>query len=91
MKYPCLCYEDEKALKAVSKSQLDAIVRVVLAYNEELAKEGRLTAAQALQLVETAVTVRVRTGAVSATDGPFAETKELFGGSFYSHRKTATK
>jgi hypothetical protein len=82
MKYACLCYEDQRALKALSKSQSDAIVRQILVCNEELARKGRLTAAQALQSVETTVTVRVRTGAVSATDGPFAETKEQFGGSF---------
>ena len=36
--------------------------------------------AQALQSVETATTVRIRNGKVSASDGPFAETKEQIGG-----------
>jgi hypothetical protein len=35
-----------------------------------------------LQPVETATTVRVRSGKVGTTDGPFAETKEQLGG-FY--------
>ncbi len=39
-------------------------------------------AAEALQPVETAATVRVRNGKVSVTDGPFAETKEQLAG-FY--------
>jgi hypothetical protein len=39
-------------------------------------------AAEALQPVKTARTVRVRNGKTSITDGPFAETKEQLGG-FY--------
>ena len=45
-------------------------------------KNGVLIAAEALQPVETATTVRVRNGRVSITDGPFAETKEQLAG-FY--------
>jgi hypothetical protein len=41
-----------------------------------------LVAAEALQPVETATTVRVRNGKVAVTDGPFAETKEQLAG-FY--------
>jgi hypothetical protein len=36
--------------------------------------------AQALQPPTSAVTVRVRSGETSVTDGPFAETKEAIGG-----------
>src|SRR5204863_8968062 len=43
---------------------------------------GVLIAAEALQPIETAATVRVRNGKVSVTDGPFAETKEQLAG-FY--------
>ena len=43
---------------------------------------GSLIAAEALQPVETATTVRVRQGRLSITDGPFAETKEQLAG-FY--------
>ena len=39
-------------------------------------------AAEALEPVDTATTVRVRNGKVSITDGPFAETKEQLAG-FY--------
>ena len=41
-----------------------------------------MVAAEALEPVATAVTVRVREGQVSVTDGPFAETKEQLTG-FY--------
>ena len=39
-------------------------------------------AAEALQPIDTATTVRVRNGKLSVTDGPFAETKEHLAG-FY--------
>jgi hypothetical protein len=45
-------------------------------------KSGHYVAAEALQPVKTARTVRVRNGKTSITDGPFAETKEQLGG-FY--------
>jgi hypothetical protein len=82
MKYLCLCYEEEEKLKAMPGGEWDTIVREVDAYNEELRKKGHLIAAQALQSVSTARTVRVRNGIVSTTDGPFAETKEQLGGYF---------
>jgi hypothetical protein len=34
----------------------------------------------ALELPENAITVRVRDGKMSATDGPYMETKEVLGG-----------
>jgi hypothetical protein len=43
---------------------------------------GVLLAAEPLQPVETATTVRVRNGRMTVTDGPFAETKEQLAG-FY--------
>ena len=46
------------------------------------AQSGVLLAAEALQPVDTATTVRVRNGKLSVTDGPFAETKEQLAG-FY--------
>ena len=48
----------------------------------ELRRSGVLLAAEALQPVETATTVRVRNGKLSVSDGPFAETKEQLAG-FY--------
>ncbi len=82
MKYVCLCYDEEAKLKAMPKTEWDAIVREVHAYNEELRKKGHLITAEALQSVQMATTVRVRNGKLSTTDGPFAETKEQLGGFF---------
>ena len=75
MKYLCLVYMEEKTLDAVPDSDC-------MAYGNELRKSGRYIAAEALQSVHSATTVRVRNGKVSMTDGPFAETKEQLAG-FY--------
>ena len=75
MKYLCLVYMEEKTLEAVPD-------RDCMAYGASLRKSGRYIAAEALQRVATATTVRVRDGKVSLTDGPFAETKEQLAG-FY--------
>lgn len=75
MKYLCLVYMEERTLDAVPD-------RECLAYGESLRKSGRHLAAEALEPVATATTVRVRNGKVSLIDGPFAETKEQLAG-FY--------
>src|SRR6266478_9549790 len=75
MKYLCLVYLDEKKLDAVPDSECKAC-------GDGLRKSGHHIAAEALQSVDTATTVRVRNGKISVTDGPFAETKEQLAG-FY--------
>jgi hypothetical protein len=82
MKYLCLVYDDERNLDALSDGELDGLVTQCLAVDEDLRKRGLVIASEALQPVQTATTVRVRNGKVSATDGPFAETKEQLGGFF---------
>ncbi len=56
--------------------------RECVANGEALRQAGHYVAAESLQPVSTAATVRVRNGKVSVTDGPFAETKEVIAG-FY--------
>jgi hypothetical protein len=75
MKYLCLVYLDEKKLDQVPDSEC-------MVFGEGLRESGHRIAAEALQSVHTATTVRVRNGKVSMTDGPFAETKEQLAG-FY--------
>jgi hypothetical protein len=75
MKYLCLVYLDEQKLDAVPDSECKAC-------GEALRTSGHHIAAEALQSVNTATTVRVRNGKMSVTDGPFAETKEQLAG-FY--------
>jgi hypothetical protein len=80
MKYVCLVYLVEQDMNAMTKRESDACTDESVAYDEALRKTGHLLAAQALQPVEAATTVRVRNGKMSTTDGPFAETKEQLGG-----------
>ena len=80
MKYLCMVLVDEKKLDALSESEAQALDDESLAYDDTLRKGGHLLAAQALESVSTATVVRVRSGKVSVTDGPFAETNEHIGG-----------
>jgi len=76
MQYLCLVYGEEKALDALSKSEMEVLVDQSLAYDDVLRKSGQYLVSAALQHVETAKTVRVRNREMAITDGPFAETKE---------------
>jgi hypothetical protein len=65
---------------APSRAEEDALIREHLAYDEGLRSSGHLVESGALQLEHTATMVRVRNGRMSATDGPYAESKEHLGG-----------
>ena len=91
MKYLCMIYFEEKTLEALPRSEYDALVAEALAYDEELRKSGHFIVAQALQPVETATTLRIRSGKLSTTDGPFAETKEQLGGFYLIEAKDETE
>ncbi len=82
MKYLCLAYEEESKLNSLSRGEWDALRRETLDYVEFLRESGYLLAAEPLKSARTAVSLRVRGGKLSATDGPFAETKEQLGGFF---------
>jgi hypothetical protein len=75
MKYLCLVYSEETALQTMTDDEC-------MEYDAAIRKSGQCLASEALQPVHTATSVRVRTGKVTITDGPFAETKEQLAG-FY--------
>lgn len=75
MKYLCLVYGEEEKIREMDD-------RECLAWDAELRERGHCVASEALEPVSTATTVRVRSGRLSVTDGPFAETKEQLAG-FY--------
>jgi hypothetical protein len=79
MRYMCLVYVDEEKMAAFAKDSVTIGAKVV-AYDQELNNKGVLVMASPLKRVREAVTIRVRDGRMSATDGPFAETKEQLGG-----------
>lgn len=80
MRYLCMVFYDEKKLESLTAGEHEALLAEGAAYVEELRHGGHLVFAQALEPVQTATTVRVRSGKLSASDGPFAETKEQIGG-----------
>jgi hypothetical protein len=80
MKYLCLVYVEENVLNAMAKPERQSLSDESIAFCNDLQNKGQLIAASPLHPVETATTVRVRNGKTSATDGPFAETKEQLGG-----------
>jgi hypothetical protein len=75
VKFVCLVYGEEDLMATVPDAEC-------MANGLSLQSSGHYVAAEALRPVRDAVTVRVRNGAMSVIDGPFAETKEQLAG-FY--------
>jgi hypothetical protein len=82
MKYLCAIYIDEQKLNGMSADEYTGMARACLEYEDDVRTNGKLLAAEALEPIHTATTVRVRDGKSSVTDGPFAETKEQLAGFF---------
>ena len=82
MQFALLIYDDEKVWAGLSEDDQNAIMGEYFAYTEELRKAGAHRGGEALQPITSARSLRVRDGDRLVTDGPFAETKEQFGG-FY--------
>jgi hypothetical protein len=84
MKYMLLIYIDEQALS-------DAVRGPCYEESTQLARElkasGNYLATSPLHPTATATSVRVREGKPLVTDGPFAETREQFGGYFLIEAK----
>ncbi len=80
MKFICLGYMETNKFETMSENERDTFVNACFAYDDVLRKNGHFTGGEALQSARNAVTLRYRNGKVSATDGPYAETKEQLGG-----------
>jgi hypothetical protein len=80
MRYLCLIYSDETQWEKMSKAETDAVLGEYFAFTEDIKKSRHYVGGNELQPTQTATSVRVRNGKISATDGPFAETKEQLGG-----------
>jgi hypothetical protein len=80
MKYLCLIYDDEQKMAGMTKDEGEAFMGEYFAFTEGIKKSGHYLGGNALQPVSTATTLRNRSGKLSTTDGPFAETKEQLGG-----------
>ena len=81
MQYALLIYTEEPT----EEPPQEAMAKELAGYDvftRHLQDRGAMRAGEALQPIASATTVRVRDGQTIATDGPFAETKEVLGG-FY--------
>lgn len=78
--YLLLIYIDPALLQALPTAEFDALMRDCLRHADALKGQGILQAAQKLQPIEQARTLRVRGGEARIMDGPFAETRELLAG-----------
>jgi hypothetical protein len=76
MKYAMLIYSKPGSFEALSDSDQQAVVGEYFALRDD----PRCLDGAGLAGTETATTVRVQDGQTLTTDGPFAETKEVFGG-----------
>jgi hypothetical protein len=78
MKYALLVYADPSSFDNLSESEQQAV------YSEYMAVGNApgIVGDEQLQPVATATTVRVQGDQTLTTDGPFADSKEVFGG-FY--------
>ena len=79
MQYHCLVYFDPKEVFNGSPES-EAMLAEVGPHAERLKASGRLLMFQPLNLPQEAITVQMRDGKVSTSDGPFMETREVLGG-----------
>ena len=79
MKFLCLICADTH-MERMSDADARRHFAEYTAFTDAIRKSGHYVGCNRLLPPSTAVTVRVRNGNVSTTDGPFAETKEQLGG-----------
>jgi hypothetical protein len=76
MEYALLIYEKPAAYDRLDEAERQALIGEYWALRDD----PRAVAGAGLKPVDTATTVRVHGGETLVTDGPFADTKEVFGG-----------
>ncbi|MCE9554066.1 MAG: YciI family protein [Planctomycetes bacterium] len=80
MKYVCLGFIDETKFAAIPQAEAERMMEECFAYDDELRRGGHFLGGEALDSARNAVTLRMKSGEVAVTDGPFVETKETLGG-----------
>lgn len=80
MRYMLLIYGNETEDAKQTPAQLEAEMQAYDTFTSAVSNAGVLRAGEALLETAKARTVRTRNGKTTATDGPFAETKEYLGG-----------
>ena len=82
MKYMLIMRASDEGYAGMGEIDFDEMLATVGKFNEELIRAGVLVAAEGLADAEEGVVVDYSSEPPVVTDGPYGETKELFGG-FY--------
>lgn len=80
MKYLLMLYADEKAGAAIPPEQMAGFMGKMHAYQQALEKAGAFVATAGLTPTWDARTIKRDDGALKVHDGPYADTREQFGG-----------
>jgi hypothetical protein len=80
MKFMLLIHGNEEAMNNATTVDSAGMSPEYAAYNEALVKAGAMLGGERLRPTTAAASVRVRNGKTEVLDGPYAETKEQFGG-----------
>ena len=79
MKFLCLI-SAERVMEQMSESDAEKHFAEYAAFTDDIRRSGHYVDCNRLLPPAAATTLRVRNGKVSATDGPYVETKEQLGG-----------
>ena len=82
MRYALLLHYEQPPTPALSEEMMEQGRAAFQEYAKALDDAGVLVAAEVLQTIQSATSVRVRDGGLKVQDGPFADTKESFAGIF---------
>lgn len=80
MKYMLIMRATDEAYAAMGEADMDTMIEVMGRFNDELIRAGVLLAAEGLHDAAEGVVVDYSSDPPVVTDGPYGETKELFGG-----------
>ncbi len=80
MQYMLLIYNDPSKEPAYGTPDFQKMMAEFFAANEQMKADGVLRGGEGLKGIETATSLRIKSGKVETMDGPFAETREHLGG-----------
>jgi hypothetical protein len=80
--YLLLIHEPVGQRATRTRAEGEAAYAAMVAFAEDLQRQGKLRAVESLTGLDQATRVEKRDGAVRLLDGPFAEAKEMVGGFF---------
>ena len=80
MKYMLIMRGNDEAMASFADVNFEDMLEAMGRFNDELISSGVLVAAEGLDAAEQGVVVDYSSTPPVVTDGPYGETKELFGG-----------